>query len=332
MVKAFVFGKFLPFHKGHEAMINFALTQCDWLTVMVCASDNENISGPIRQSWIEKTFQHEKKIEVRLFEYSEKELPNSSESSESISVVWANLFNIRFPGYSRVVTSEPYGAMVANCMGIQHIPFDIAKKQFPVSATAIRHHLFDNWNYLPASVKPYYAIKVAVLGTESTGKTTLSEKLAAHFGCGIVSEAGRDLIDDSNEFCFADLELVATEHAKRIDAAVTGNHPLIIMDTDIYISKSYAQFMFEKKLEVGDAIMESNKAALYLYLNNDVDYFQDGTRLSEADRNLLDLSHRKVLQEHNIPFKEITGNWEERFATAVALVNNLIEQPAQIKI
>jgi HTH-type transcriptional repressor of NAD biosynthesis genes len=324
MIKAFVFGKFLPFHQGHEAMINFALTRCDWLTVLVCASDTEKIPGAIRQSWIEKTFLQEKQMEVRLFEYCESELPNSSESSEAISALWANVFKRQFPGYSIVVTSEPYGTLIANCMSIQHIPFDPARKQFPVSATAIRDHLVENWSYLPAIVKRYYAIKVAILGTESTGKTTLAEKLAAYYKCRIVTEAGRDVIDDSKDFCFADLGLVATEHAKRIDAAVEGDHPLIIMDTDVYITKSYANFMFEKELEVSTAIMDSNKAQLYLYLMNDVPYLQDGTRLIETERNLLDISHRKVLLRHNISFKEITGNWEERFLTAVAHIDQLL--------
>jgi HTH-type transcriptional regulator, transcriptional repressor of NAD biosynthesis genes len=49
MIKAFVFGKFLPFHKGHQAMINFALTKCDYLSVLICCSDKENIDGLIRQ-------------------------------------------------------------------------------------------------------------------------------------------------------------------------------------------------------------------------------------------------------------------------------------------
>ena len=65
MVKAFVFGKFLPFHKGHEAMINFALTRCDFLTVLVCCSDKENIPSKTRQKWIEKTFECQDKIEIK---------------------------------------------------------------------------------------------------------------------------------------------------------------------------------------------------------------------------------------------------------------------------
>ena len=62
MIKAFLFGKFLPFHKGHEAMINFALTKCDFLTVLVCCSDKERIPDTLRKAWIEKAFEKEKNI------------------------------------------------------------------------------------------------------------------------------------------------------------------------------------------------------------------------------------------------------------------------------
>ncbi|MFD3001978.1 adenylyltransferase/cytidyltransferase family protein [Pontibacter toksunensis] len=42
MSKAFVSGKFLPFHKGHHAMIEFALERYDFLTVLVCCIDKGN--------------------------------------------------------------------------------------------------------------------------------------------------------------------------------------------------------------------------------------------------------------------------------------------------
>ena len=324
MIKAFVFGKFLPFHKGHEGMIRFALTKCDLLTVLVCSSDMENIPGNLRVNWIENTFHHEKKVEVRLFEYKESELPNSSESSMIISQIWAAIFSRQLPGYSLLVTSEPYGSFVAGFMNIRHIPFDLPKMLFPVSATSIRNNLFANWQYLPGSVKPYYAIKVVVLGTESTGKTTMTEKLAKHFGCSLVSEAGREVVENSNDFVFEDLEIIAKEHASRIDKAVAGEHPLIIIDTDIHITKSYAHFTFNKELPADAEIMQSNNAALYLYLNNDVPYVQDGTRLSETDRNFLDLSHRNVLADHRVSITEITGNWNIRFETAVECINKII--------
>lgn len=329
MTKAFVFGKFLPFHKGHEAMINFALSKCDFLTVLVCCSDKENIPDTVRSSWIRKTFENEKRVEVRTFNYLESELPNTSETSESVSKIWADIFKKQLPDYSLLITSEEYGNFVAAFMNIQHITFDIPKKLFPVSATAIRKDAFANWKFLPDSVKPDFAVKVVILGTESTGKTTLTEKLAKHFNCSLVLEAAREIIANSNDFSFDDLHFVATEHAKRIDKTIIADSPLVIIDTDIHTTKSYSRFTFEKELEISADIYNSNKANLYLYLNNDVEYLQDGTRLSETERNLLDLSHRQVLTDHNIDIIEIKGDWDERFEKAVEQINKLIAKNGQ---
>ncbi|MBK8846126.1 MAG: AAA family ATPase [Bacteroidetes bacterium] len=329
MTKAFVFGKFLPFHKGHEAMINFALSKCGYLTVLVCCSDKENIPDTVRKRWIEKTFENEKKVEVRTFNYLESELPNTSETSKEVSEIWADIYKKQLPDYSLLITSEEYGNFVASFMNIKHIAFDIPKKLFPVSATAVRNNVFANWKFLPDSVKPDFAIKVVILGTESTGKTTLSENLSKHFNCSLVLEAAREIIANSNNFSFDDLHLVAIEHAKRIDKTILANSPLVIIDTDIHTTKSYSRFTFEKELETSADIYNSNRANIYLYLNNDVDYLQDGTRLREVERNLLDLSHRQVLAEHNIDIIEIKGAWDERFEKAVEQINKLIATNGQ---
>ena len=324
MVKAFVFGKFMPFHKGHEAMIRFALSKCDFLTVLVCVSDKETVPGELRQSWISETFAGHKNIRVQVFVYLESELPNSSVSSTVVSEVWARVFKQLLPDHSLLITSEPYGNYVAGFMQIQHIPFDLSKAEVPVSATAIRNNLVANWHFLPEAVRRHLALKVVILGTESTGKTTLTENLAAYFNCSKVLEAGRDLIPDSNAFSIDDLYLVAHEHAKRIDEAATGNSALVIIDTDIHITKSYCNYSFGKELKVSEDIYRANKAQLYLYLNNDVEYYQDGTRLSKEERDKLDLSHRKVVKDANLPVVEISGNWEERFKQAVEQIRLLI--------
>ena len=160
--------------------------------------------------------------------------------------------------------------------------------------------------------------------TESTGKTTLTETLASHFNCTKVFEAGRDIIANSNSFSINDLQFVATEHANRIHLAITGNSPLIIIDTDIYTTMSYCRHFFQEELDISEPVRRANTADLYLYLNNDVPFFQDGTRLDEAERDLLDLSHRQVLRDNNIEPIEISGNWEERYTKALAAVEKLV--------
>jgi HTH-type transcriptional regulator, transcriptional repressor of NAD biosynthesis genes len=324
MVKAFVFGKFLPFHKGHEAMINFALTKCDFLSVLVCCDNEETTPAEVRKSWIESTFADTKTIEVKILHYDNRVLPNTSQTSASVSEIWSFEFKKHYPDYTMLITSEPYGELVAGFMGIRHIPFDLNKVRYPVSASKIRNDLFANWHYLPDTVKPYFALKVAILGTESTGKTTLTKQLAKHFNCSLVLEAGRELIPDSTKFTFEDLHLVANEHAKRIYDAILDESPLIIIDTDVHITKSYARFTFGKELPVDNHIYNTNKSDLYLYLNNDAPYYQDGTRLNKKKRDLLDQSHREVLTEHQIKLVEIAGNWQNRFEQAVSEVSSLI--------
>ena len=320
MVKAFVFGKFLPFHKGHQAMIEFALAHCDALTVLVCCSDKENVASGVRQKWIRDTFNKNSKVDVKAFDYKEEDYPNTSVSSVEVSRIWSEKFKDLLPAHTLLVTSEPYGSYVASFMGIRHISFDLGRVTYPISATAIRHNLLDNWNYLPSAVKPYFLKKVVLLGTESTGKTTLTEKLANYFGASKVLEAGRDIIKDSKDFKFEDLYTVAQEHANRIAACPTDASPLLFIDTDVHITKSYARFIFNKELELSRKIIEHNEAAIYLYLSNDVPHVQDGTRLGKADRNLLDRSHRQTLHHHGVAYHEIKGGWLERFEQAVAVI------------
>ncbi|MBC8033636.1 MAG: AAA family ATPase [Chitinophagaceae bacterium] len=326
MHKAFVFGKFMPFHKGHEAMIDFALSKGDLLTVLICCSDQEAIRGDTRSKWLKETYAGRSDIEIRVFDYRESQLPNTSVTSEHVSRLWASTFKALLPDYSIVVTSEPYGDLVAAYMGIQHLAFDSNKLLYPISASRIRNDIFRHWQFLPTSVRADYSTKVVILGTESTGKTTLTGKLANHFNGSSVMEAGRDLIADSNAFEMGDLQKVAAEHALRIQAAARGGSPLVFIDTDIHITISYARFSLDSSLPITGYIYAQNKADLYLYLNNDVIYYQDGTRLAEEGRNLLDLSHRKILREFGIPFEEITGSWESRFEKCVVLVERLMHE------
>jgi len=324
MTRAFLFGKFLPFHKGHEAMIRYALTLCDHVSVLICCSDQENVSPETRKNWIEQTFGNTRSVEVLTYRYRESELPNTSETSSEVSHVWANIFKTIYPDVDLLITSEPYGKIVADYMNIRHASFDPERKQFPVSASRINADRFSYWGFLPDVVKPFYAVKIVILGTESTGKTTLTKQLAGHYRCSYVLETARDIIADSNAFTQQDLDRVVEEHTKNIVQAVRGDNAIVIIDTNLHTTESYSQFIFASVLKVDRNTYEENKADLYLYLNNDVPHYQDGTRLDERERNQLDLSHRKVLADHSITVREITGNWQERFEQALAYIDRLL--------
>jgi HTH-type transcriptional repressor of NAD biosynthesis genes len=322
-MKGFVFGKFYPFHIGHQKMIEFALEKGS-VTVLVCAEEKEKIDGNIRKEWIKKTFKNNKNLKVKVFKYDENNFPNTSVSDWEVSKIWSQVFKEYFKDEDFLVTSEEYGEMLSMIMDIDHFMFDENRESIQISASEIRESLFENWNYLPLSVQKYFALKVVFLGTESTGKTIMTNNLSEYFKSNKVSEAGRDLISDSKEFDFNDLEKVYTEHANRIENVNYQKSFLTLIDTDIHITKSYSEFIFGKKLSVPKEIIEKNKADLYLYSTKDAEYIQDGTRLEIDDRNKLDESHRNILKEDNIDFLEISGSWNDREKMAVENIKNLI--------
>lgn len=322
--KAFVFGKFSPFHKGHEALISFALQHCSSLTVLVCCSGQEDTTGEIRKSWIDRVFENEINLQVKVLPYCGNELPNTSVSSREVSFLWAQKFKEVVPDCNLVVTSEPYGDYLAEYMNIQHLPFDPPRTAHPVSASKIRNQLQNYWHFLPEVVKPHYIRKVVLLGTESTGKSTLAHQLAKHFNATLIEETAREIIQNSNSFSEEDLRNVAREHSRRIMKGMEGSHSLMIIDTDIHITQSYASFTYGKFLHLPEEMYRIQKAGLYLYLNNDMPFCQDGTRFDEARAMELEKSHRSVLKQFNVSVNEISGSREERFTKAVKLTEGLL--------
>jgi HTH-type transcriptional repressor of NAD biosynthesis genes len=323
MNQALVLGKFMPFQLGHQALINFAAKQADQLIVLVCASDKEAMPGELRQQWIAETYAKYPNIRVDLLHYREDELPNSSESSRVVSQVWAKKIKALYPKLNIIVSSEPYGDYMAEYMGVEHRLFDQAREKVPISATQIRQDPIQYWDYLPKAVKPYYHRKIVLLGTESTGKSTMAAALAAHFGQPLVREAGRDLIPDSTAFELKDLYRVAEAHQSLLEAALAPLPALIVMDTDLHITQSYAQFSFGQYLDLPKSYYETQRADLYLYLNMDVPLVQDGTRMSDSERAALEAQHRQTIAHYQLPITEISGSWEERWQQALAAISDL---------
>ncbi len=317
MKRGLVFGKFYPFHNGHEALIRFAREQCDELIVLACISDKELIPEQQRLAWIRKTFAADSGIVVKALPYREADLPNTSVSSEEVSKVWSEKFMQVLPKIDMVCTGEDYGEYVARFMGCKHARFIRPKE---ISATMIRNDLQKHWSAMNQFAKDDLLTRVVICGTESTGKSTLAKFLAERFGGGLVTEAGRDLISNTEECSYEDLRRVAEVHAERIRVASKTARQVLFLDTDIYTTISYARFLFGRDMEPAPDVVKDSRGSLYLYLANDAPYVQDGTRLELERRDALDASHRAVLDEEGIDYHVLRGSWEEKYAEAVRLV------------
>ncbi|MEI9943754.1 MAG: AAA family ATPase [Chitinophagaceae bacterium] len=316
----FVLGKFMPLHKGHLALIDFAYNNCDKLHIIVCYTKNEPIPGNIRTQWMAEEIKKYPNAVLVPFQYDADELPNTSESSRQVSEKWADALKKIVPGANLFFTSEPYGDYVAEFMSIRHIIFDQPRNLVPVSGKQIREFPFHYWDYIAGAAKPFFVKKIALIGSESTGKTTLTEKLAHHYNTSFVLEMAREVVEKTEECTYDNLLEISKLQTSAIVKKLPEANKFIFVDTELIITKSYSEFLFTKKLVADKWIEDANHFDLYLFLETDCDYIQDGTRLSEPERERLSGHHKAIFHREGISFVTISGNWEERFQQAKRIV------------
>lgn len=319
-----VLGKFMPLHSGHELLINWAVKKCDKLYVLVCTQDNEPIDPQNRFLWVRKTFENNHKIEVVRFH---NELPNSSESSRDISKVWSEYLKERFPDVTVFFGSERYVEYVAEYMNIDYEIFDEKRIEVPISATDIRNNPIQNWDYISEYFKEHFVKKICIFGPESCGKSTLTKNLAKHFNTAFVPEMARQMIDDGgitmDDLQLKHLEEFAIIQKNMVISMTKFAKGVLFCDTDNLTTQVFAKEYFNR---VSETISCQNKIKydLYFLLTPDVPWINDGQRNLGHKRWEMFNKCKDILDEHNVNYVVIDGDWNERFQKSVNLVKKLI--------
>ena len=133
----------------------------------------------------------------------------------------------------------------------------------------------------------------------------------------------REIIETTEEVEEEHLYQIAELHARKINESIKTANKLLFVDTDVNITHSYGKFLFNIELDIADWIEKANKFDLYLFLDKDAQHIQDGTRLNKTQRDSLNDSHKKELENRNIPYELISGNWNERFNKSIEIINRM---------
>lgn len=163
--------------------------------------------------------------------------------------------------------------------------------------------------------------RVCLIGPECTGKTTLAERLADHFGVPWVPEFAREYALQVGRLLTAeDIEPIARGQMALEDAAPT-TLSLTILDTDLISTVVYARHYYGTCPEWIETEARVRKADLYLLTDVDVPWTIDDVRDSAAPREILHRVFATTLAIYGADFVAIRGDRETRFAAAVAAIN-----------
>ena len=187
----------------------------------------------------------------------------------------------------------------------------------------IRNQPFKYWNYISDVAKSHFIKKVCICGTESTGKTILTENLARHFNTNFVPEWGRYVVNNSNDVTEQNLIDIGRIHAKDILKKILKSNKILFSDTDLNTTKMYYQYFFKKTPEYEKWIEDANNFDLYIFLDKDAPYIQDGTRLDKNKRNDLSDYHYNYLKNKQVNLSIISGDtWDLRTEKAIKIIEN----------
>jgi NadR type nicotinamide-nucleotide adenylyltransferase len=169
-------------------------------------------------------------------------------------------------------------------------------------------------------------IRICLHGPESTGKSTLATRLAAHFGCEVVPEYGRAYCEGhGTDISMSELLHIAETQDAMNRAATERGRDLgashVLFDTDPLITEVWAQMMFGQS---DPWFADFNGYAdLYLLLDIDLPFVDDGLRVYAAPdqrRHFFDLCTAE-LEAREVRYALIRGEGDARFAAALAAVD-----------
>ena len=165
-----------------------------------------------------------------------------------------------------------------------------------------------------------------MIGPECTGKTTLAQRLAKHFKTGWMPEFAREYAEArNNQLTYADVEPIARGEIASLSGFGTRDPGLVFEDTDLISTVVYARWYYGKCPEWIADEARKRKADLYLLMDTAVPWFPDPARDSPGDarEDLFD-RFRAALEQFETRWVIISGDWEERFRTAVSLIESEI--------
>jgi HTH-type transcriptional repressor of NAD biosynthesis genes len=357
-----VLGKFYPPHEGHHRLVEAAAARCDRVTVAVLAAATESIPLADRIAWMRAA--HARQSHVRIvgdrddqpIDFEDDAVWAAQTALIEAVVARGAIEDGLPPAEARVnavFTSESYGDELGRRLGAVHVPVDPARSEVPVSGSAVRADVVGGWRWLRPPVRAGLALRVVVLGAESTGTTTVSREIAAALAArggawaatGWVAEHGRAYTEEKLaalgvqaaaagrreptmlDLCWTDGDFLAVAERQNgdEDAAAAVGSPVLVCDTDAFATGVWHERYLGFRHAGVEAIGDRRRHALYLLTDPEgVPFEQDGIRDGEHLRSWMTDRFVARMEETGRPWLALRGSRAERLAKALEAIDRLV--------
>ncbi|SOK58637.1 NadR transcriptional regulator / Nicotinamide-nucleotide adenylyltransferase, NadR family / Ribosylnicotinamide kinase [Yersinia phage fHe-Yen9-04] len=343
MNKGLFFGKFAPLTTGHVSAIAQAASKVDQLYVILCWDEKfqKTLTPDLqkiltlrnRLMWLKDTFKHLNHVNISYVD--ETGILSYPDGAYNFTeLVRDELFNkFNCCEIETVFSSETeYNDYFKNHWpDSKHILIDPPREFVDISATRVRENPYTHWDFLAPAAHQHFVKKVCVIGVESTGKSTLTINLANHFSTQYVEEVGRTICEheyhcSESMMNIEDYVYVAMEHKVKEHKYVKTANKLLFSDTNNLITLFSAECMGKTSVVLSQ-MANAEEYDLVIMLDIDVPWVYDPLRTNNTSvLRESTFEHLKFLcHAHGVKYHLISGDFDNRYKTAVKLVQQLLE-------
>lgn len=325
-------GAFCPLHMGHLACIIKAAALCEMLYIVISYKKHpSDIDIRVKIRWVYKLTKHLGNVKILTMESRVVNKPDYTQEywqqdSEYIKQQIGTGIDVVFCG-------SDYNEKSFWNQCYKESDFIVFPRD-KYNSTAIRNDIYGHWDWMPQIVRSHYVKKVLLIGGESVGKSMLTINLANYYNTNYLEEVGKELSELSGSDAYMlseDFTRILLEHkAKEMRLSLNSNK-ILFEDTDCLITRFFMGFLEDENIgdnaKLAEAIAGLNSYELILFLEPDVTWVQDGDRseIIAADRIKYSNQIKEIYTHYGFAFKEISGDYVERFEQAVKLVDEMLE-------
>ncbi|MCK6648315.1 MAG: AAA family ATPase [Bacteroidia bacterium] len=165
--------------------------------------------------------------------------------------------------------------------------------------------------------------RIALLGPESTAKSTLSEQLALHYHTQWVKEQAREYLSKINrKYTLEDIVTISQEQLAIEQQLIPHSKELIFVDTEFINAKVWCLDVFKTCPKYISGNITEHPYDLYLLTYPDLPWEPDPLRENPNRRDFFFNWYEQELKEIKAQYAIIKGLGAERFSQALTAVEN----------